>query len=276
MDDDVEIEIREVDADFADKNEDQIMEEGELSDENEPATDKFSRQKRSLADRLGPKLNTRRNYADDVEERSRSRLPDLVRELEPGIELNRATVEKMEARAKRFQLGSNAGINFDEIEKLYTNLGIPENQRLKENEELREFRHEAVHITGFENKVQNEDLFKYFGEYNPVNYEWCDGKSANIVWALEASAPKALANLSRPISETDNDDAMSDSVLSPEEQKEKLIAQFEGTTNDTPIDVKELGITVPLQGGPWRIGKPSNLENWKNSTAIFMRLARKN
>ena len=75
MDDDVEIEIREVDADFADKNEDQIMEEGELSDENEPATDKFSRQKRSLADRLGPKLNTRRNYADDVEERSRSRLP---------------------------------------------------------------------------------------------------------------------------------------------------------------------------------------------------------
>ena len=75
MDDDVEIEIREVDADFADKNEDQIMEEGELSDENEPATDKFSRQKRSLADRLGPKLNNRRNYADDVEERSRSRLP---------------------------------------------------------------------------------------------------------------------------------------------------------------------------------------------------------
>ena len=94
-----------------------------------------------------------------------------MRELEPGIELDRATVEKMEARAKRFQLGSNAGINFDEIEKLYSNLGIPENQRLKENEELREFRHEAVHITGFENKVQNEDLFKYFGEYNPVNYE---------------------------------------------------------------------------------------------------------
>ena len=93
-----------------------------------------------------------------------------MRELEPGIELDRATVEKMDARAKRFQL-STAGINFDEIEKLYTNLGIPENQRLKENEELREFRHEAVHITGFENKVQNEDLFKFFEEYNPVNYE---------------------------------------------------------------------------------------------------------
>ena len=56
-------------------------------------------------------------------------------------------------------------------------------------------------------------------------FQWCDGKSANIVWALEASALKALANLSRPISETDNDEAMSDSVLSPEEQKEKLIAQ---------------------------------------------------
>ena len=55
-------------------------------------------------------------------------------------------------------------------------------------------------------------------------FQWCDGKSANIVWALEASALKALANLSRPISETD-DDSMSDSVLSPEEQKEKLIAQ---------------------------------------------------
>ena len=57
-------------------------------------------------------------------------------------------------------------------------------------------------------------------------FQWCDGKSANIVWALEASALKALANLSRPISEsTDGDDTMSDSVLSPEEQKEKLIAQ---------------------------------------------------
>ena len=60
---------------------------------------------------------------------------------------------------------------------------------------------------------------------NLLFFQWCDGKSANIVWALEASALKALANLSRPISETDNDDAMSDSVLSPEEQKEKLIAQ---------------------------------------------------
>ena len=78
MDDDVEIEIREVDADFADnKNEDQNMEEGELSDENnEPTTDKFRQlKKRSLADRLGPKLNPRRSYAEDSEERARSRLP---------------------------------------------------------------------------------------------------------------------------------------------------------------------------------------------------------
>ena len=82
MDDDVEIEIREVDADFADKNEDQIMEEGELSDENEPATDKFRQlKKRSLADRLGPKLNPRRSYGDDSEERSRSRLPVIYLKL---------------------------------------------------------------------------------------------------------------------------------------------------------------------------------------------------
>ena len=30
-----------------------------------------------------------------------------------------------------------------------------------------------------------------------------------------------------------------------------------------------------ILGGPWRIGKPSDLENWKD-TSIFMRLSRQN
>ena len=95
----------------------------------------------------------------------------MVREIEPsGINLDREAVEKMEARAKRFGSKSNA-LNFDDIEKLYTDLGIPEEQRLKENDEIREFRHEAVHITGFDSKVQHEDLFKYFEDYKPVSGE---------------------------------------------------------------------------------------------------------
>ena len=85
---------------------------------------------------------------------------------------------------------------------------------------------------------------------------------------------KALWNLSRPISQSD-DDIMSENALTREEKREKILAKFQDTPNDTPIDVKELGITVPTDGGPWRIGKPSDLENWKTSDTIFMRLARK-
>ena len=62
----------------------------------------------------------------------------------------------------------------------------------------------------------------------------------------------------------------------PNVKKKHYFFQFEGTPNDIPIDVKEVGFMVPTQGGPWRIGKPSNLENWKTSIAIFMRLPRKN
>ena len=111
-------------------------------------------------------------------------------------------------------------------------------------------------------------------EYNQISLQWCGGKSANVVWTFEGSSLKALWNLSRPISQSD-DDIMSENTLTREEKREKILAMFQDTPNDTPIDVKELGITVPTDGGPWRIGKPSDLENWKTSDTIFMRLARK-
>ena len=46
------------------------------------------------------------------------------------------------------------------------------------------------------------DLGEYFKDFNPVSCEWCDGKSANIVWGLDASAAKAMCYLSRPIGKT--------------------------------------------------------------------------
>ena len=48
-------------------------------------------------------------------------------------------------------------------------------------------------------QVQTADLGEYFKDFNPVSCEWCDGKSANIVWGLDASAAKAMCYLSRPI-----------------------------------------------------------------------------
>ena len=224
-----------------------------------------------------------------------TRLPDLVRELgaSSGMPLTREEAEKLEKRANRFSVSqtflaletsllqlffifqlNNAALTFEEIEKLYANLGIPEDQREKENVETREFRHEAVHITGFDINVQREDLHNYFKDFNPIACEWPDGRSANIIWSYEQSALKAIWNLSRPIAASD-DDIMAENSYSQEEVKEKLIAKFEETAAGTPIDIKEFGFSAPILGGPWRVGKPSRLDNWKSSNAIFMRLARK-
>ena len=51
-------------------------------------------------------------------------------------------------------------------------------------------------------QVTTTDLGEYFKDFNPVSCEWCDGKSANIVWGLDASAAKAMCYLSRPIGKT--------------------------------------------------------------------------
>ena len=64
----------------------------------------------------------------------------------------------------------------------------------------RQFRLEAIHIRGFDGSiVRSEDIHEYFPEFSPVSFEWVDKNSANVIWALPASAAKALLTLSRPL-----------------------------------------------------------------------------
>ena len=64
----------------------------------------------------------------------------------------------------------------------------------------RQFRLEAIHIRGFDGSiVRSEDIHEYFSEFSPVSFEWVDKNSANVIWALPASAAKALLTLSRPL-----------------------------------------------------------------------------
>jgi hypothetical protein len=155
--------------------------------------------------------------------------------------IDRESTEKMEARAKRFQLENAGHVNYDDVQKLYDVLNIPADQRGGDNVEDRSYRLEAVHLTGFDSTVQKEDLFNYFAEFSPVALEWVNAKSANILWAIEISAAKALCSLSRPIANQDDDELMViDAAASngaaetdgqsddPAKNREKLLAKFEG------------------------------------------------
>ena len=118
------------------------------------------------------------------------------------IGIDRSATEKMEARAKRFNLQS-AGINihYDDMIGLYKSLGISEAEiegKIPKSDQ--QFRLEAIHIRGFDGSiVRSEDIHEYFSEFSPVSFEWVDKNSANVIWALPASAAKALLTLSRPL-----------------------------------------------------------------------------
>ena len=142
---------------------------------------------------------------------------------------------------------------------MYSSLGIPK------DDDSKEFRKEAIHITGFSNKVTAEDLQAYFKDFNPIGAEWCDGKSANVLWAIDASAAKAMCYLSRPIT---------DEMTENDAPNANLEGKFESTKFNEAINIKQFNLPEMPQSGQWRIGKPSNLDNWKDAKAIFMRLSR--
>lgn len=192
--------------------------------------------------------------------------------------LDRQSLEKMEARAKRFQLKTGPTVTFDDVLKVYDSLQIPEDQRSPDNIENRDFRLGAIHIRGIDSSASSDDLFKYFEEFAPVSFEWCDGKSANVIWAIDISAGKAMCCLSRPILEHADDETMVAAGeischLDEDTRRERLTELFNSTSYHTPINLKELGLPSPPAGGTWRIGRPST--TWTSSSPIFMRFAMK-
>jgi len=291
MDDDIEIEIEESGQEFAaapefgvggtaDASGDQLMEEGELSDHEDLRRThlggNFGRSRKNIQDRLGPRVNFAAVAGGDSNyDMSQKTLPDLVQQLGgSGVTHDPKFAQKKEARAKRFQLeGQLPEPSYNDVQLMYDSLEVPKDQRDPEStEKLHRF--ETIHITGFSTKVTTTDLGEYFKDFNPVSCEWCDGKSANIVWGLDASAAKAMCYLSRPIGQSE-DNQMENEAPNGENKKDSLVQQFEKNIFNDAVDTKEFGIKDAPAGGPWRIGKPSDLENWKD-TSIFMRLSRQN
>lgn len=85
--------------------------------------------------------------------------------------IDRQSLEKMEARAKRFQLKTGPTVTFDDVLKVYDSLDIPEDQRSTDNIENRDFRLGAIHITGIDSSASSDDLFEYFKEFTPISFE---------------------------------------------------------------------------------------------------------
>ena len=166
---------------------------------------------------------------------------------------------KLTARAKRFQLENHlAEPTFEDFQAMKKSL-IPD--------DLKEVRAEAIHVTGFGSKVQSNDLGDYFKDFSPISCEWIDGKSANVIWGVDASAAKALCYMSRPVTRSE-----ADSEMESETNTEELLKKFQETKFNEPIDLNEFKLPDPPAGGPWRLGKPSGHDNFDGS-AIYMRLA---
>ena len=60
---------------------------------------------------------------------------------------------------------------------------------------------QAVTVKGFGGGPDKKDVYDYFKEFSPVSMELVDGNTINVVWALPASAAKAMLSLSRPLLE---------------------------------------------------------------------------
>ena len=134
-------------------------------------------------------------------------------------------------------------------------------------EELKEVRPEAIHVTGFGTKVQSNDLGDYFKDFSPISCEWIDGKSANVIWGVDASAAKAMCYMSRPVTKSEDSD-----MENVQGSQEELVKKFEDSNFNEPIDLNQFKLPDPPAGGPWRLGKPSGHENFQG-TYIYMRLA---
>ena len=71
---------------------------------------------------------------------------------------------KLQARAKRFQLEKHLDDpSFSDLQSM--------KNTLKPEDPFKEIRAEAIHITGFDTKVQSNDLGDYFKDFNPISCE---------------------------------------------------------------------------------------------------------
>ncbi|XP_040580001.1 uncharacterized protein [Lepeophtheirus salmonis] len=246
------------------------MEEGEISSDGDDAN------LRELPSDFARRPKAKGELGLEITISNKSELPDLLKEIgNSGVDvIDRESSERMEARARRFNLKSNAA-NFEEIENLYTSLEIDADEVTK-NRNDRNFRLETIHvyIQKSNRNVQSKDIYEYFKEFNPVSFEWVTSHSINVIWALPTSASKAMLQMSRPLKEPM--DAMEINVKSDLElisdgiNLSAINHKFD-EPYDSPIYTNEIGGSIVIPEGVWRFGKPSDF-----SSFIFMQFASKN
>merc|ERR1712226_989734 len=150
------------------------MEEGELS--GEELQDINSAKSLRRNDTSDFNYSRRQPIQITIQNKDAAKLPDLLQEI-GGNEvtgINRDVTEKMEARAKRFN------IQYEDMVELYKSLGISEAEiEGQAPKSERQYRLEAIHIRGFDGSiVSSEDIHEYFSEFSPVSFEWVDKNSA--------------------------------------------------------------------------------------------------
>ena len=153
-------------------NKDDDMEEGELSDDGMDLPKILERP---------PKMGV---------------LPDLLKEIS-GADFNTVdpeNVQKISARAIRFQTGK--AISFQEISSLYRSLEVSQDH----SDENQLNRLEMIHVWSQE-KVDLEDIQRYFSDYHPLNVEQVGRNKANIIWATAANCARAMLAVSKGIGE---------------------------------------------------------------------------
>ncbi|XP_043910801.1 nuclear cap-binding protein subunit 3 [Protopterus annectens] len=104
-----------------------------------------------------------------------------------GIDVtSKEAVEKKEQRAKRFHFRAEVNLAQRNV--------VLDKELLKKA--IPKIRLEALHVCGVD-EMSTQDLFEYFKEYPPAHIEWLDDNSCNVVWLDEATAMRALLNMSQ-------------------------------------------------------------------------------
>lgn len=214
-----------------------------------------------------------------------------------GIDLSSEDLlKKLEDRAARFGLEKKAEskITQNEINLLYSSLGIDKPNSGKNSNKSKTIRLDALHMRGV-NEMNTDNIFQYFSEYGASAVEWINDYSCNVVWLDEASAARALLGTSTPLvikkkneidekqmtktgsTEIEEGECLENEAVillsdeSSDEEDIEVIRKGEPSIAmdvDKPAECPEEPIDVPVPPGHWRLGLPH-----PKAKAILLRFA---
>ena len=98
---------------------------------------------------------------------------------------------KKRARAARFQTPYDGGEGMMEVDLLEERRPLPPPGSVAR-------RPEAIHVYGVD-VLSTSEILRYFTEWGPTYVEWLDDSSANVVFADELTAKRALVGRGRPL-----------------------------------------------------------------------------